>query len=253
MIAQSRILSERIAGLEAEIGKLPPGSINITESGGYVRWYLAEEGNKTYIPKRKRSFAQNMARKKYLEYLKKDMQHDKNCIDSYLIKSSSYQRKIPKLFDEPGFKELLTKEISGQKQEIEEWCKSEFETNKYNLEGLIFGTASGHVVRSKSESIIASELFMNNVPFRYECILNLGDKICFPDFTIRHPRTGEYFYWEHFGMMDKPEYAKKASDKLGLYIAHGIFPTINLITTYETLDKPITQLKISEIVGDYFG
>ncbi len=53
-------------------------------------------------------------------------------------------------------------------------------------------------------------------------------------------------------MMDKPEYAQKTADKISLYISHGIIPSINLITTYETLDNPINQLKIANIVKEYF-
>ena len=53
-------------------------------------------------------------------------------------------------------------------------------------------------------------------------------------------------------MMDKSEYAQKTADKISLYISHGIIPSINLITTYETLDKPINQLKIADIVKEYF-
>lgn len=52
--------------------------------------------------------------------------------------------------------------------------------------------------------------------------------------------------------MDKPEYAQKTADKISLYISHGIIPSINLITTYETLDNPINQLKIANIVKEYF-
>ena len=107
-------------------------------------------------------------------------------------------------------------------------------------------------MRSKSESIIASELFLNNIPFRYECILNLGDKIVFPDFTIRHPVTGQFFYWEHFGMMDNSDYADNTIEKLKSYVAHGIIPSVNLITTYETSNHPITQLKIANVVKEYF-
>lgn len=142
--------------------------------------------------------------------------------------------------------------MEDRTDELAEWCNSPFEHNRYKTEALVHQTISGQSVRSKSESLIASELFLNNIPFRYECILNLGDRIMFPDFTIRHPVTGEYYYWEHFGMMDKPDYARSTIDKLNSYVEHGIIPSINLITTYETSNHPITQLKIANVVKEYF-
>lgn len=71
-------------------------------------------------------------------------------------------------------------------------------------------------------------------------------------FTIRHPKTGEVFYWEHFGLMDNPTYSKNAYSKLQLYTNHGIIPSIQLITTYETKEHPLTAETIEKIVENYF-
>ena len=62
----------------------------------------------------------------------------------------------------------------------------------------------------------------------------------YPDFTIRNPRTGKLLYWEHFGKIDDPDYAHKTSRKLNTYISNNIIPDIDLITTYETKDHPLS-------------
>ncbi len=72
------------------------------------------------------------------------------------------------------------------------------------------------------------------------------------DFTIRHPKTKDFFYWEHFGMMDSPAYSQNAFNKLQLYNAHGIIPTINLITTYETKDQPLNSQYVQHLIEHYF-
>lgn len=95
-------------------------------------------------------------------------------------------------------------------------------------------------------------LYKYKIPFRYECILQLDDIFIFPDFTIRHPETGEVFYWEHFGMMDNPNYSKKVLSKLQLYISNGIIPSIQLITTYETKENPLSSEVVEKIVEHYF-
>lgn len=95
-------------------------------------------------------------------------------------------------------------------------------------------------------------LYVNKIPFRYECALQLGDTIIYPDFTIKHPVTEKLYYWEHFGMMDNPKYAKNAGEKIQLYISRGMIPSINLITTYETLDNPLSYHEVEKIVSDYF-
>ena len=55
-------------------------------------------------------------------------------------------------------------------------------------------TYKGERVRSKSEMIIANELFRNNIPYKYELPIELENwnkKVTiYPDFTVLNKRTG---------------------------------------------------------------
>lgn len=113
-------------------------------------------------------------------------------------------------------------------------------------------TISGHLVRSKSEAMICHFLYTNQIPFRYECALYLDDHPIYPDFTIRHPETGETCYWEHFGLMDDATYCRNMASKMQLYSTHGIIPSIQLITTYETSEHPLTIDTIQKTIEEYF-
>ena len=108
------------------------------------------------------------------------------------------------------------------------------------------------MVRSKSEVIIDMLLHTHKIPFRYEAPLHLDTITIYPDFTIRHPETGEFFYWEHFGLADQPEYRQNMLSKLDLYTSHGIIPNINLITTYETKNHPLSMEFVQKTVEYYF-
>ena len=48
-------------------------------------------------------------------------------------------------------------------------------------------------MRSKSEAMIAMSLYVQKIPYRYECELKLGSITLFPDFTIRHLKPEKYF------------------------------------------------------------
>ena len=110
----------------------------------------------------------------------------------------------------------------------------------------------GHLVRSKSEVIIANTLYMNQIPYRYENQLEVKGVILYPDFTILHPKTNNLCYWEHFGMMENETYRENAYNKLKLYGQNGIITYINLITTFETKSHPIDSGKIQQIVKEKF-
>lgn len=82
--------------------------------------------------------------------------------------------------------------------------------------------------------------------------LQLGGFTIYPDFTIRHPVTDKILYWEHFGLMDDPSYSQKALSKLNLYNSHGILPSAQLITTFETLDTALSPDTIERTINFYF-
>lgn len=135
---------------------------------------------------------------------------------------------------------------------LTDWMHSPYEHNTNYPKQLNHKTSSGNLVRSKSEVMIDMQLYTNQIPFRYECALHLGDTTLFPDFTILHPKTHKIYYWEHFGRMDDPIYQKNSISKLQLYTSHGIIPSIHLITTYETKENPLSSEIIEKIVEHYF-
>ena len=83
-------------------------------------------------------------------------------------------------------------------------------------------------VPGSGNGIIDMLLYKNGIPFRYEEKLVLGSTTIYPDFVIRHPVTGKYYYWEHFGMMDEEEYRNNACNKIRLYCENGTIPSIQL-------------------------
>ncbi len=148
--------------------------------------------------------------------------------------------------------ELLSPYFKPENQDIANWQSSPYYRNPNYPEQLTHQASSGNMVRSKSEVLIDMILYTRRIPFRYECALELDNLIVYPDFTIRHPKTGKIFYWEHFGLMDDPNYTQNAYSKLQLYTSHNIIPTIQLITTYETKDHPLSILTVEQLVDTYF-
>jgi len=91
-------------------------------------------------------------------------------------------------------------------------------------------TLSGDLVRSKSEVIIANILYKEKIPFKYEETLYAPDRTWrVPDFTINW--KGNFYYWEHLGMLDVEDYHNEWQIKKAWYEKH--FPN-QLITTKET-------------------
>ena len=136
--------------------------------------------------------------------------------------------------------------------ELLAWMQEDYPQNPYFPENRKVSTIAGIQVRSKSEMLIVTLLVFFKIPFRYECEIDLGGHTFYPDFTIRHPVTGEYYYWEHCGMIDDPDYFQKFQNKMRLYVRSGILPDQNLILTFESEDHPADPNIVVDKIREFF-
>ena len=122
---------------------------------------------------------------------------------------------------------------------------------KFYEDKLVHKTIRGELVRSKSEVTIANQLHLHGVDYEYEPELKLEGKVKRPDFKIEDYDTGIVWYWEHCGMMDDPQYARRWEEKKAFYKKNGIEEGKNLIVTYDEHGS-IDTAKIDQIIVDTF-
>ena len=200
---------------------------------------------------------------KYIRTLSSD---DKSTIQSYF--QSNYENKVYKkskkllptikrlnklyednLIDDiydnlDSIKKSIVKPIRKTKKQIsEEWLSEGYRSLSIPKEEF----------RSKSEYIITSKLKSKAIPFKYEKELLLREYgRVYPDFTIFDPNTKQEIYWEHFGMMDDPDYRDKTYKKIQAYMDNGYLPGINFIMTFERNVKPLNYKLVDKMISEYF-
>lgn len=116
-------------------------------------------------------------------------------------------------------------------------------------------TTNNERVRSKSEKIIADELHMKHIPYKYEMpiqLVNRGRIIqIYPDFTVLNKNTGKKWIIEHLGMMDKESYYENAMYKLDLYERNGWLQGKNLILLHESSVSPLNTVVVKQYIEEY--
>lgn len=130
---------------------------------------------------------------------------------------------------------------------VREWAEAPYKRNTYPYSEEHY-TRSGRRARSKSESMIGTELEHRELTFRMEAELKLKSRTVFPDFTIVLPKSRRIIYWEHLGRIDLEDYVFDNLGKLVEYAGNGIFLGINLIITYESKACPLNTLQINETI-----
>ena len=187
-----------------------------TRNNKYYKWYYTDKGKTKYIPKSERKLAEQLVKRKYLESRLRKFKQEEKRIDIYLKQYSLDEFSSYHVEEHPELQKLLSGVYVPLKQELDEWVNASYTNNPKEPQKLIHKTIPGILVRSKSEALIINALFGHKIPFRYECLLQIQNVSIYPDFTIRHPVTGEVYYWEHFGMIDNENYAHNVYSKLQL-------------------------------------
>ncbi len=127
-------------------------------------------------------------------------------------------------------------------------------------DGLIHRTRKGLAVRSRAEIIIADAMTDANVTFEYEKPLVLGGSTRYPDFTIEDEISGQTYYWEHLGLLQRADYRRNWDKKLKWYRQNGIKPrdegggpSGTLIVTEDKPDGGIDSQQIANLVKEVFA
>lgn len=245
-------IRSEIRRMEEDDKKAPGGELVCARNGKNYKWYLKGARGYEYLCKNKRDLAQKLAVKKYHNMRKKDLYAELDACEEYLRRSEYKGRNADKLLEHDEYMRLLGGNAISTKTELEIWKNAEYERNTNYPEKLNVKGTQGKLLRSKSEAIIDRILYNAGIPFHYEEKLVLKNTFFYPDFTIRHPRTGAVYYWEHFGMRDNQDYINNSCIKLRTYCENGIVPSVNLILTYETMEHPLGIDDVEWLVSRYF-
>jgi len=112
-------------------------------------------------------------------------------------------------------------------------------------EHLIHRTEKGHLVRSKSELVIANMLFQLGVVYDYEriCDGTAAAGRLRPDFSFA-TADGDLIIWEHLGMLSRPDYRRGWEWKRTWYEKNGFVEGKTLFTSIEEDGKGLDSAEL---------
>ena len=282
-------MEEALKAKQLAVKKNPSGLVRIVRRGKSLLFYKRSspsDAQGTYMPRSQeklaRSLIQNDYDKKTIPAIEAEIKELKDFIKAYKTKcSDTVYQKLPSTR-----REVVTPLTLDDEAYAAAWLKVEYRRKKIPEDVPQLFTDNNEQVRSKSEVIIANALKTAGVPYRYEFPLlvdrNAADNYkasdnmdnahvtataksgtktpdfydqdifqLHPDFYCLNLRTRQEFAWEHFGMMDDPEYTAGAIEKFQLYMANGFLPGKNLIITMETSAKTFSSKILKDVIQTY--
>ena len=233
----------------------PEGCLRVARGGKNPEFYhreTKEDRIGTYISRDRQSIAQALAQKTYAEKFIKTITPKLDLIDAMIIE---YEANQPEMVypSQNDIRQRLVKPYTIDDEEFaRRWLEIPYEPNPKFPEKKDQKTANGEWVRSKSEVIIADNLKMLGIPYKYEApvkipttsegnayhaMVEAPSSLVYPDFTCLNVRRRKLVYIEHFGIMDSPEYRDREFFwKIRNYESAGIIQGKNFIMTFEDDD-----------------
>ena len=250
-------------------------SLRIAQKNGHPDYYYINKDTPPqgiYIPKKKQAFVKQLAQKDYNSKVINLLQKEITATERYLKETADRQTKastiskIQFLYNKmcPARQNLITPLTLTEKQYATQWKNVTWQGLPFSQDAPVYTTTQGERVRSKSEVLIANALAQHGIPYRYEYPLTLHrdhspspsentptTTTIHPDFLCLNLRTRQEFFWEHFGLMDSPEYVQNAVSKLNLYAHNKIIQGKNLIITMENPSEPLTPSIIDQTIEQF--
>lgn len=267
-LTEYKDLQKQINDLQSRIKKYPPGFLRINHKNGCPQYYhvigLSEQDDRIvdeqaqrkqsvkYIRKKDLAIVPLLAQKQYDLKLLKELQARKTALKNLL---SVYSDTNPYSIIEsycPDRVNLIQTDYISDELYAEYWQSKQYNRDSFTEDIPEIYTVKGERVRSKSEKIIADTFERLCIPYRYEFPVKLfSGRWIHPDFMVLNKRTRKEYFWEHFGLLDNPEYCAKALKKLEELAENGILPGKNLIITAESSQRVLNNKMINKHIQEY--
>lgn len=177
----------------------------------------------------------------------------------------SRKRKLSKLHvlaDQNGFEEIyknihpyrqmhIKPIVDSYENRIKKWKSIPYTTLGFKDSDKKFKTKNGLTVRSKTERTLTDLFDSYGLTYKYEYPIYINGRTRYVDFAFLDPNSDQIIYWEHFGMMNNPQYSVAAYKKLIEYDKNGIRQGHNLIVTYEDSDNDLDYDYVNMLIKRY--
>ena len=202
--------------------------------------------------KDKKEYIKQIAQKDYCKQIVAEIcEYERTLLQLFDI----YEKdKLEKICEElhPSRKALVQPLFCSKADVIQEFEDANYIGKKFDENNTTeYYTIKGERVRSKSEKIIADELYRYGIPYKYEIPLELESWnrkiLIYPDFTVLNRRTGRRWYLEHLGLMDNEAYYDNAMFKLDTYERNDILLGRDLLILHETSTAPLNTKVLEKV------
>ena len=257
LIGRRKLLNKLIREIESRQKNEPEGRLRISHYKGNAQYYHVMNDHQPlghYIKKSDTDLVRSLAQKSYNSSMIRELSRAYSFVNHSIRQYERHSLKYLRELRNAGGadrRSLISPYFVTDDEYVSSWLSEKYESLPFPEQYPEYTTIQCERVRSKSEILIANAFHMAAVPYKYEAPFTLGERTVYPDFRVLNVRTRTEYVWEHFGMMDNPEYQEDALRKITAYEEHQVFPGTQLIMTFETQRQPLNTRIVNHLIRQY--
>ena len=260
-LKRKKFLEKTVVLLEERLAEAPDGSLVVArhaKSGAAGFYRVAHGGSeRTYLNQTHGQTIRQLAQKEYDRKALKTARKELTALNAVL--NYCTVDKVEDVLDrcQKDKQPYIAPVVESDEGYRQKWLSQKYYQKRAQDGEKLYPTEKGDLVRSKSESIQADYLYHHGYDYLYEKRVTLYDQgqktYRYPDFTILDPVTRQEVIYEHFGMLDDPDYLRNSLKKLKLYLENGYVIGETLLITCETYEQPFTTDQLARVLKARFG
>ena len=238
--------------LAENLRNLPTGRLYFKMCNGHKRPFVMEDGKERYLGQKYIRRIAGLQKRRMLEECISGIDHNIALLEKLSPEIADFESLIPPFVEVPDSPSGRGRKSQSQiSAAIDRWAETSAGKPVYKGNH----TASdGTNLKSRAELALYEFFLSQDLKPIYEKPLLIDGDTWYPDFSFLRCSDGEHIIWEHFGMMNDPQYQDQALHKLSKYASYGFLPFINLIATYDygndRIDLPYARklLRVMDLI-----
>jgi len=219
--------------LADSLRNLPAGRLYYKTSNGHKRPFVMEDGKEKYLSRKYLKRIIGLQKRRDIECCLSGVDSNLELLKSVSSRLCDIEDIIPEFISLP---DIINPNNRKSRAEIsalmDRWAESKTRSGKPRYKGNHM-TSDGTAVKSRAELILYEYFSSQNLNHIYEKPLLVDGETWYPDFSFLRESDGDVIIWEHFGMMNDPDYRNGALYKMDRYAGAGFLPFRNLVITYD--------------------
>lgn len=232
--------------LADRLRNLPAGKLYYKMCNGRRRPFVMENGTEKYLSQKYIKRIAGLQNRREIEQCLRKLDTNLEILETINSNFFDFEAVVPSFVDVPSVGSCEGRKAQTEIAAIMDRWAEVSGGHPYHKGNFIASDKTA--LKSRVEMILHEHFLSLDLCFAYERMLLIDGEEWYPDFSFIRESDGQMILWEHFGMMNDPQYFNTALYKQDKYASSGFLPYKNIVYTYDFGNDSIDLLYVRQLL-----